>query len=198
MMTINQEKQLFNNIADAHYQIHDFHFGSFERFEEKFNSNAKYPMLAVFPMESVTLQQTKTRKYFVLVIDIPKKDKSNLADIWSDTEQIMDDLVRIFRKESKNYQLVGEPILSPVDEKYSDWCSGYQTELTIETDFDSNNCEIPASSFVSPEYSAVWAVLKDQDGNVIKNLTKGEVYNVIIADTIQGTINGTISIIPSI
>ena len=196
-MTMNQVKDLFNNIASAHLQIQDFQFGEVWEIEEKMNKEAKYPMLFVAPIQSTTLEQVKERTFQVFVFDMLNKNKSNVVDAWSDTEQILDDVIKIFRHESSAYEVVGDSTLFPFKEDNSDWAIGYRSELVIRTDFNSNYCDIPSTTFVSPNTPA-FAQVKDQSGNVIATLYSGDVYNVIVASGILDTINATTTIIDNV
>lgn len=194
-MTINNIKDLFSNIASAHYMLNDFEFGELWEIEEKMNKNAKYPMLFVSPISSVTGEQVKERTFQVLVMDLVKKDGTETVDAWSDTEQILDDVIKIVRRESDSYELVGEPTLFPFKEEYSDWCTGYRAELVIRTDFNSNYCDIPSDSFVSPEVSANVVTIKDQDGNVLATLTGGQSYEVTVFSALKDTLTANVTTI---
>ena len=201
-MTLKQLDELFSNIASAHKQINDYHFGFLWTIEEKMNAkganSCKYPLLVVVPMQGVTGTQVKDRTFQVMVMDIPNKDKSNLIEVWSDTEQILDDVIKTFRYESTAYELVDEPILYPYDEEHTDWVSGYRAELNIRTNFNSNYCDIPSTSFVSPESPAVIATIIDQNGNTVQTLTKGQTYTVIIASGISDDLTATVQVIDNI
>ena len=196
-MTINQVKTLFNNIANAHLQIEDFSFGEVWEIEEKMNKEAKYPMLYVAPIQSVTQEQVKERTYMVFVFDMLNKNKSNVVDAWSDTEQILDDVIKTLKRESSDYEVVGDPTLFPFKEDNSDWAIGYRAEITVRTDNNSNYCDVPSTTFVSPSTPA-FAQVKDQNGNVLATLYSGDTYSVIVASGILDDLNATVQIIDSI
>lgn len=194
-MTINQIKTLFSNVASAHYMLNDFEFGELWEIEEKMNKNAKYPMLFVSPISSITGEQVKERTFQVLVMDLVKKDGTETVDAWSDTEQILDDVIKIVRRESDSYELVGEPTLFPFKEEYSDWCTGYRAELVIRTDFNSNYCDIPSDSFVSPESVDQVVTIKDQNGNVLATLKGGQSYEVTVFSALKDTLTANVTTI---
>lgn len=196
-MTIEQLDTLFNNIAVSHKQLNDYAFGELWQVEEKMNKNAKYPMLFVVPVSSMTGDQVKERTFHFLILDMVNKDDTNQIPVWSDTEQILDDIIKIVRRESDDYELVGEPILFPFKEEHSDWASGYRAELVIRTQFNNNYCDVPALSFVSPE-APPFATIKDQNGNVIATLKNRDVYTVIVASGILDDLSATVSIIDNI
>lgn len=190
-MTLNQLKELFSNIATAHKQINDFGYGmpwEVEAYMEK-QGGVKYPLLWVVPISSTTFEQVKERTFLFMVIEPPIKDKNNRDEVWSDSEQILDDIIKIFKYESDNYELVGDPLLFPIDEDHTDWLSGYRAEITLRTNFSKNYCDIPAYPFISPEYLALTTVtIKDQNGNVLATLKGGQSYEVTVFDTIKDTI----------
>jgi hypothetical protein len=188
-MTIREAYTLFNNIAVAHYQINDYMFCELDMIEENMNrdNGIKYPCLCVVPIQSTTGENVQTRRYHVMIMDIPQKDKANIVNVWSDTEQILNDIVKIFRNESKLYSLTEEPTLIPFEEQHSDWVAGHRCELSIETQFLSNYCDIPSGTFISPDASEfTYVYIYDQDGNTLATLKGGQSYNVTIVSAIDG------------
>jgi hypothetical protein len=164
--------------------------------EEKMNADngIKYPCLCVVPIQSTTGEQMKDRRFHVMIFDVPTKSKSNIIHVWSDTEQILDDIIKIFRRESRLYELTEEPVLLPFEEQHSDWVAGYRAELEVRTTFNSNYCDIPTASFTSSS-TPPFAQIKDQNGNVIATLHNRDVYNVIVASGILDDLSSTVSVI---
>lgn len=196
MMTINNFNDLFSNIATAHKQINDYGFGEEWEIEEKMNKEVKYPLFYVIPTGSTTLLQTKRRRFRLVICDMVNKDKSNIVEVWSDTEQMMDDLIKILRLESDEYELVNEPVLLPFKEVYSDWSAGYECEVEIETQFNNNYCDIPSSTFVSPETQALTTVtVLDQNGNVLATKSGGQSYVVTVLTGINDTLVANVTTI---
>jgi len=194
-MTLRQIVQLFENIATAHKGINDFHFGELWTIEEKMNGNVKYPLLIVSPISYSTQEQVKERSFHFLVCDIPNKDKSNNTNILSETETILDDVIKILRKESDDYELIGDPQLFPFEEEHSDWVSGTRSELTIRTNFASNYCDVPAYPFVSPSAASYVVTIKNKiTGDVIATLKGGQSYEVLVASGIQDDLSPTVEI----
>ena len=193
-MTLNQVDALFQNIATAHYRLNDYFFGLPTALAEKIDSNAKYPILCVVPMQSVMGEQVKDRTFQVMVFDIPSKDKTDTTEVLSDTEQDLEDVLKILKNESQLYELVGEPTMIPEDEVNVDWITGHRAEIVLRTAANNNYCDIPSSTFVSPN-TPPFAVVKDQDGNTIATLYAGDTYDVIVASGILDTLNATVTII---
>ena len=199
MITINNYKTLFNNIATAHKQINTFGFGEVWEIEELTNKDITYPCLFVVPVDSTTLEQTQRRTFTLLCFDMVRKgdvDNAQGTEVWSDTEQITNDIVKILRKESDSYDLIGEPVLIPFKEEFSDWATGWRTDVTIETELNSNYCDVPSSTFVSPESSTPTTVtIVDQNGNVIAVVNSGGSYLVTVLSGINDTLTANVTTI---
>lgn len=197
MYTINNFKELFSNIATAHKQINTFGFGELWEIEEAMNKDVTYPMLWVQPINSTTGLQTQTRTFRFLVFDLVSKqdvDNNYTIEVWSDTELILNDIIKILREESDSYNIVGEPLLEPFKEEFSDWVTGWRSDLVIETDLNSNYCDVPADSFISPETSTGTTVrIIDQDGNVLATINQGGNYVVTVLTTLNDTITANVT-----
>lgn len=185
-MSVKNIIQLFENISIAHYQLNGFGFGNIFEINGSIKPGLKYNLLWVVPIDSTTTEQTKQRRFQLLVVGLVKADSSNRDAVWSDTEQIWDDVIKILRNESDAYELVGEPVANPIAEKFGDWVCGWQGEVTIQTDLNSNYCDIPADGFASPVVVPGYGIIKNiETGEVIKTLRKGEVYYIEILDEVQ-------------
>jgi hypothetical protein len=197
MYTINNFRSLFNNIATAHKQINSFGFGELWEVEEYMNKDVTYPLLWVQPVNSTTGLQVQTRTFRFLVIDLVSKqeeDNDYTTEVWSDTELILNDIIKILRMESDSYNVVGEPLLEPFKEEFSDWTSGWRSDIVIETDLNSNYCDVPASTFVSPETTTGTTVqIIDQDGNVLATINQGGNYVVTVLTTLNDTITANVT-----
>lgn len=181
-LTINQLDDLFSSIATAHDQIHDYFFTiDLSLVEAKMNSEVQYPMMVVILMDGQSPEQVKLRNFQILIMDIPKKDKSNLIEVISDTEQILDDVIEILKKHSNDYDVIGDPQTFPYDEQHSDWVSGHRAEVMLQTDKKVTLCNIPADAFVdpaAPDYRTV--EIRDQDGNVLATVQAGPNANYVV------------------
>ena len=192
MMTFNNIKTLFQNIASAHYQIQGFGSGNLFEINGSIMPGITYPVLWVVPVDSITLEQTQQRRFLILVLSRVQKDFSNRDEVWSDCEQILNDVIKILRNESDDYNLTNEPVLTPVAEEHADWLFGWQTEVVIETDFNSNYCDIPSANINSPVAVPGYGIIKDQHGNIVTTLKRGQVYYIEILETIEQTL-GTVT-----
>jgi len=196
MITINNYKDLFKDIKDAHYQLNSYGFGEAWQIEELMNKEITYPCMFVVPITSTTLDQTQQRTFRILVFDLVKRndvDDNQTTEVWSDTEQILNDVIKILRDESDNYDLTGDPVLEPFMEEFTDWVTGWKADVTIDSELNSNYCDIPASSFVSPGGSTTSVTIVDQDGNVLATVNGGGSYLVTVLTTINDTITANVT-----
>ncbi len=183
-MTFNNIKSLFQTIVTSHDILKGFGLGNLFEINGKLKPGLTYPLMWVVPLDSVPTEQTKQRKFNVLMLDLVKKDKSNRDEVWSDMEQCMDDLVKILRNESDDYELLNEPIYFPIDEDHGDWLTGWATDIVIQTDLKSNYCDIP-SDMIPTHDNKNYVTITDQDGNIVATPKPGEIYYVIVASGID-------------
>lgn len=199
MLTVNNLNTLFSNIATAHKQINSYGFGEVWEIEEAMNKDITFPMLWVVPLNSVTGEQVQTRTFRFLLFDNVSKqntDNNYCIEVWSDTELILNDIIKILRKESDTYNVIGEPSLEPFKEEFSDWCTGWRADVTIETDLNSNYCDVPASPFVSPETTIPTTVrIIDQDGNLLALVNAGGNYVVTVFSGVRDTLTANVTTI---
>lgn len=136
-MTYNQVIKYFNDFANNHLQIEQF--GSGELWEIE-GQNLKYPCMWVSPISTALTDNTANRTFIVLVMDLVDKAKNFEKEVQSDTELILMDVVKYIKND---LGLNGEPVLFPFKEEFADWVTGWRTEITFETEFNSNDCDIP-------------------------------------------------------
>lgn len=173
-MTYNQVITLLKNIAEAHQFIKSFGHG--EAWEINSNDTFKDYVLWVIPIDSSTLENTKNRTFTILVFRRVDKAKLFETEILSNCEQILDDVIRILRNHSNDFNLIGNPIEFPFKEEFGDWCAGWRADLVIETNFANNYCDIPSETFVFPTPNNNASYVVDSNGNIIKTLYPGQVY----------------------
>lgn len=144
MKTLNQQIQYFEDFATNHLQLKgSFGFGN--QFEINGASKPGYKpyVMWVMPVDGEPTEFTKRRRFLVIVAGLVMADQSNRNEVWSDTEQILDDLIKQLRIEDEDFDLLGDPLMFPVSEKFGDWVSGWQSEIVIETAHNSSPCDIP-------------------------------------------------------
>lgn len=142
-MTFNQMITLFSDISVAHKQLKSFDWGELWEVEGKIKPGIIYPMLYVNPVSSTMGEQTVNRTFTIMVFAQVMKDKSNEQDILSDTELILQDVVKILRNESDDYEVVADPQMFPFKEDLGDWVAGWRVDVEILTNGRSNYCDVP-------------------------------------------------------
>lgn len=198
MITINNYKDLFEDIKTAHYQLNSYGFGPEWKINELMNKGITYPCLYIIPIGSITLDQVQHRRFEILVFDkvdvVDTLNESNI-EVLSDAEQILNDIIKILKKETDNYDLVNEPDLEPFQAEYKDVVTGYKAEVVIASELNSNYCDIPASSFVSPGGSTTSVTIVDQSGNVLATVSGGGSYTVTVLSGINDTLTANVTTI---
>lgn len=187
-MTYNQLINKFKEFCANHKFIKTFGTGEEWEINELkpddlvLRKGLLYQLFFAIPIDSTDLEQTKNRRFRILCFDIVKKDKSNEQEVLSDTEQSIDDFIRYCRN-TDDFLLINDPVAEPFKESYGDWCAGWGCEVIIETDFNSNACDLPLVGLnpVDRNYASIY----DQDGNLVTKLRPGQTYNVIIASGID-------------
>lgn len=146
-MTYNQIIALFQSIATAHLQLKgSFYTGELWEVEGVMNPAINYPMLYAVPVQSTMEEQVVRRTFTLIVMSKVLKDKSDEQEILSDNELILQDVIKILRNESEDYEVVGDPILFPFKEDFGDWCAGWRADIEILTNGRSNYCDVPKNT----------------------------------------------------
>lgn len=186
-MTYNQTIALFDNIAAAHKQIKTFGHGEAWEINGIVKPGIIYPIMWIMPIDSQTQDQVKIRTFTLFVFGQVKKDKSNETEILSDCEQIIDDVIKLLRNESDEYELIGDPVAVPFKEEFADWSAGWRADIQFQTQFANNPCDVPSEDIEPIGGQKVY--IKDQDGNIIAILNPGSEYFVTILQAIKDTID---------
>src|ERR1043165_4169677 len=127
-MTLNQLIALFKSIGDAHYFIKTTEFGDFPRKVEANTSATDYPAFYQWITDTVNRDQTVERTFTLVVADLVYPGKENLNEVLSDTEQTLNDIVKILRQESDHYTLLGDPQMVDFKDRYGDAVAGWQVD----------------------------------------------------------------------
>ena len=176
--TLNNLIGLFQGIADAHYQIKYFGFG--ELWEVDGVTAKKMedcPVLWVVPTGATQEENTTVFTFDILAFDNVNKDESNENEVLSDTIQILQDVVRIIRDNSDDYEIDSfNNIYLPFTEKFNSQCTGWSTSMGIRVAFDATQCDIPASDFTSDGTSCLPVYIYDQNGVLVDTIPSGESY----------------------
>jgi hypothetical protein len=157
----------FQLLADRHKQINSFGFGDTDEFTYQVDRRDKevnpsdqapyYPYFYVVPSNVIQEFNFMTYEFQLIVSDIMKRDMDNMTDILSDTLQIMNDIISMFRlsytEANGNYNefyYVDEAVtLIPFIERYEDLLCGYSATLKIKTRTPLDRCVAAFNPFPS-------------------------------------------------
>jgi len=155
----------FQLLADRHKQINSFGFGDTDEFTYQVDRRDKevnpsdqapyYPYFYVVPSNVIQEFNFMTYEFQLIVSDIMKRDMDNMTDILSDTLQIMNDVISMFRlsytEANGNYNefyYVDEAVtLIPFIERYEDLLCGYSATLRIKTRTPLDRCVAAFNDF---------------------------------------------------
>ena len=143
---MNSLQALTNKITSfytAHKQV--FKVGS-DLKEQLFNfatQDEKYPLVYIVPSGVIPTENTTEFTFDIYCYDIIQKDRANIITILSDTQQILSDL-NVYFNDSTDYDfdVVGLPTFTPINNDLLDYAAGYQMTITLTVN-DWTDCAVP-------------------------------------------------------
>ena len=148
----------FQLLADRHKQINSYGFGDLDEFSYQVDRRDKvanpsdqapyYPYFYVIPANVIQEFGFMTYEFNLIVSDIMKRDMDNMTDILSDTLQIMNDIISMFRLSvteqlgnyNEYYYLDDAVTMIPFIEQYEDLLCGYSATIRIKTKTYLDRC----------------------------------------------------------
>ena len=158
----------FKLLADHHKQINSFGWGDFDEFSYNVDSRDKqsnptynppyYPYMFVIPNNSTQEFGFMTYQFDIIVSDLVDRDLENMIDGWSDTNQIMDDIISQFRLSvndslgnfNEDYYLDDMVECTPFIEKYDDMLIGWTATLRIKVKTPLDRCDAAFNTMTGP------------------------------------------------
>lgn len=147
--TLNNLKDLLNTFANNHLQIKRFGFGEIYDINQTSSDANTFPMLwaqvvdVKYPLRNDIIN-TKIVNLNIICMDILKNGKENEVEIWSDQQQIAEDLLRyLYGNQTNLYQIIDNPQITLFTEKHADYLAGAVLNVSIAFYFDITNCQIP-------------------------------------------------------
>jgi hypothetical protein len=159
----------FQLLADHHKQINSFGWGDFDDFSYNVDSRDKqdnptynppyYPYMYVIPNNATQEFGFMTYEFNIIIGDIVDRDLNNMIDGWSDTNQILDDIISQFRLSvtdslgnfNQDYYLDDMVDCSPFIEKYDDMLIGWTATLRIQVKTPLDRCDAAFDTMTGPE-----------------------------------------------
>jgi len=157
----------FQLLANRHKQLNSFGFGDLDEFTYQVDRRDKevnpsdqapyYPYLYVVPANVIQEFGFMTYEFNLIVSDIMKRDMDNMTDILSDTLQIMNDVISMFRLSVteqlgnyNEYYYTDDPVtMIPFIEQYEDLLCGYSATIRIKTKTYLDRCVAAFEPFPS-------------------------------------------------
>jgi hypothetical protein len=148
----------FQLLANRHKQLNSFGFGDLDEFTYQVDRRDReanpsdqapyYPYLYVVPANVIQEFGFMTYEFNLIVSDIMKRDMDNMTDVLSDTLQIMNDVISMFRLSVteqlgnyNEYYYTDDPItMVPFIEQYEDLLCGYSATIRIKTKTYLDRC----------------------------------------------------------
>ena len=149
MKSLRQVIDTLEAIADSHHLIRRFEFGPLMEADISKESPDLYPFLHVLPVSSTYQKGQRTRSISILVADYQRKDREALKDIWSDTEEILADVVKEFAQSSSGegsaevFFTTTEVSFDPFQERFDNILAGWECIIDIITPDDNSLCLVP-------------------------------------------------------
>jgi hypothetical protein len=159
----------FQLLADHHKQINSFGWGDLDEFSYNVDSRDKqnnpsynppyYPYMFVVPNNATQEFGYMTYEFNIIVADLVDRDLENMIDGWSDTNQILDDIISQFRLSvtdslgnfNQDYYLDDMVDCSPFIEKYDDMLIGWTGVLRIQVKTPLDRCDAAFDTMTGPE-----------------------------------------------
>jgi hypothetical protein len=191
--SLNQLIKIFNDFADSHLQIKSFGFGEIWEANGDPKETGITPVLWVFPTQSLQLENTIIYSFDVRCWDLVHKDESNDNEVLSDTHQILSDFTQFVKHNtSYDFNVSGDPTMTPFTEQLADNVTGWQCSIDIEVNSINNDCMIPLESLSSSDIPLNCPVVTITDGDIIVEKEAGEFYTCTGGGDATVNVNNTL------
>lgn len=150
-LTINQFKEIFEDFSRRHLQVNSFYYGNVDKIGD--STEFVYPLFGIFPGDIIFTnitsgqQRSANFSYTIIVADLEKSDDTNETEIHSDALQVLADFVSEVDGHDFFYdndiQIVGDIIVTPFTERFSDLVTGQAMTITFQAPFLTLYCAAP-------------------------------------------------------
>ena len=168
MISYNQIVGLIKGFADNHDEIKRFSAEFREQMPNITTDGIEFPYLFLVPVGTSTGEFVKEIEVDVYCIDRLRKDRLNVNDVVSDTEQILTDLAVWLEDGQESIGVLKQYTATPINNDTLDYVGGWVQKYRLELERIAE-CEIPMTGVDPPSVvcdDAEW-VLKDADGNIL-------------------------------
>lgn len=143
--TYNIIIKAFEDFCTNHQQINTFFSGGNWDFQ---TLNNIYPAVIMLPQPSRIEMGQYLFTFNIFVCDLLNEDMSNIDEIYSDTAQIIGDMVAYF-KDNDDYEFYLDESsveLQPSDETLDDIVAGWVATINIQVPYSGSTCGLPIST----------------------------------------------------
>lgn len=147
-MTINEVKQILNELADAHKEINDFGWGDVWELGE--SQSITYPLMYATLQDSSISGKTFNLSISLLFMDLVFGDGKNEDDVISDQMLVCQDIIAQLRSDKWDFTLGQNVNINFFSERLSDLVAGVRANITIALPYTADRCVVP-STFNLPD-----------------------------------------------
>lgn len=143
-------ERVFSQWADADPNISSFGFGQFYTPNGEPKASQKYPGIWVQPTLTQVDEYVVNRTYQIMIYDlhyINENGESNQNAVVSDCEEYAFRLIRFLKKKSDIFNIITQPTITPMSDRFVDDVTGVILDLTVEFTAESSACDDPDYSF---------------------------------------------------
>lgn len=159
--SLNQIDKIFQDFAASHKQINSYGLGEASEIgSDKLLLNYSagvmagresapvYPLLWAVPMPSDISRRFVIWKFSIIVCDLVLPDESNLTEVLSDTQQILQDFLANLQAPAYNssFTIEGEYeyVITPFrEERFNDCTAGWISDIELKISNLNDRCAIP-------------------------------------------------------
>lgn len=141
-MTINQIKQILNDLANDHYQINDFGWGDVWEIGE--SESITYPLMYCTPQNSSVNGKIFNLNISIIFADLVFQDLKNVDDVINDQMLICQDIIAQLRSDKWDFTLSDSVQVQFFSERLSDLVAGVKADFTLALPYIANRCAVPS------------------------------------------------------
>lgn len=161
--TLIQILDTLQNISINHNMVNDFFVGKIDELTTK---TRKYPLMWVDVSPSIPYEAHKEYHFRLYIMDQEQKDTSNRYEIQSDSEQVINDILVLFRDVYDFRVKWGKPMVQ--FEQFSNaFCAGVYMDMTVLVPWTYGVPDVPIKQQVveADLINSDGVYFNDQDGN---------------------------------
>lgn len=182
MITLNIIEKYFTDFAAAHYQLK--YYGSGDLSEVSQDEAVTYPLMWATEQPLTVDGNNLYYNYSVLIGDRLEDGDGNRVEVLSDSLQICKDLLSSIRQvDDFGWDIVKSVTITPFVHRFKDRIAGHIMTVSIQTDFNYDECAIPQSGSPTPPPTLCQAATITINGVSYTLAESGETTNIVVKDT---------------